>query len=87
MTCKPLVFKVTSTDKFFEWPPYSPDISPIENLWAIMKRVHRFARHTTVDRIRHVWTQDDSVQESEPSLTQGVVSLSTEVLLISVIKL
>ena len=25
--------------KILDWPPYSPDLSPIENIWGIMSNV------------------------------------------------
>ena len=56
--------------------PYSPDISPIENLWAITKqRLHCFVpitQQSLVYRIRDVWAQDDSVQEACQNLITGM---------------
>ena len=34
------------------WPPYSPDLNPIENMWSIVKRnIHRH-RFTSKDSLR-----------------------------------
>ena len=47
----------------FSWPPYSPDLAPIENLWAILKRKVHERRHQSVDElIEHVlqvWDSDE----------------------------
>ncbi|KAK3892873.1 hypothetical protein Pcinc_003274 [Petrolisthes cinctipes] len=47
-----------------DWPPNSPDISPIENLWAILKVKIREADTSTLekleDALHRVWTTINS---------------------------
>ena len=31
-------FLVEKEVKFIKWPPYSPDLNPIENVWSLIKR-------------------------------------------------
>jgi transposase len=45
--------------RVMEWPPYSPDINPIENMWAILKQeIHResvFDKDDLVQRAQAIW--------------------------------
>ena len=34
-------FKKQMGLRTIEWPPYSPDINPIENIWSVMKKTIR----------------------------------------------
>ena len=59
-----------------EWPPYSPDLSPIENLWAIVKtKVHEAAvtsKEELMARIWVIWHEDPSLKASCEALIEGM---------------
>lgn len=49
-----------------EWPPYSPDLSPIENLWAILKmKIHKeplISANQLINRVEDIWYRDESIK-------------------------
>jgi transposase len=47
------------------WPPYSPDLSPIENMWAVVKRRIREQGSTSIEELSHlfveIWTSPEMI--------------------------
>ena len=58
------------------WPPFSPDLSPIENLWAIVKRKLHIASYTSVnemvERIMDICHNDASIKEACVKLIESM---------------
>jgi hypothetical protein len=58
------------------WPPYSPDLSPIENLWAIVKaKVHSStynSKDELVAAVLQVWHHDEDVKKACKTLIEGM---------------
>jgi hypothetical protein len=55
-------FFVEKNIEVMKWPPYSPDLSPIENIWAILKEklhVHAIdSKPQLIAKIRDIWGND-----------------------------
>ena len=49
--------------KNFDWPPYSPDLNSIENIWAIIKRKIAGKTFTIINNLKNklytIWREID----------------------------
>ena len=59
-----------------DWPPYSSDLSPIENLWAILQRklhVNNINnRRDLLEKINNLWNNDPDVLRSVGNLVESM---------------
>lgn len=62
------VFMEHNNIQMLSWPGNSPDLSPIENLWSIIKR--KLQRHDCgtlaklITSVNHIWNYDDELKET-----------------------
>lgn len=51
-----------------DWPPYSPDLSCIENIWSMLKsklHVHQhITRQNLIDRAVDIWENDEDIRKA-----------------------
>ena len=59
-----------------DWPPYSPDLNPIENLWGIAKKKvckKSYANGAQLERaFRELWSIDDNIAAACRSLSRSM---------------
>ena len=48
-----LEFYYENNIKIIDWPPYSPDLNPIENIWVITKRKIAGKNFTTINSLKN----------------------------------
>ena len=60
-----LALEFYSKNKFdrFEWPPYSPDLNPIENVWGIVKQQVNKCDLSKISeviaKVKEIWSESD----------------------------
>ena len=70
--------------KIIDWPPYSPDLNPIENIWAIMKRKIAGKTFTTINSLKNevynmerTWWWDDYEDMNEQLWQNDCIEATT----------
>jgi len=62
--------------QILDWLSYSPDLSPIENLWVILKlkvhAKHYTSKETQIEAVRDIWSNDDGIKNVCKSLIHGM---------------
>lgn len=53
-----------------EWPPYSPDLNPIENLWALLKAAIYKLRPELIDMANNDETKQILVETAQIAWSQ-----------------
>lgn len=62
--------------RVLDWPGNSPDLNPIENLWAILK--NRLKKHTIttkqqlIEKVLHYWSRDPKIPQSLANLIESM---------------
>ena len=60
-----LAFEIYSKNKLdrLEWPPYSPDLNPIENVWGILKQQVNKCDLSKISeviaKVKEIWSELD----------------------------
>lgn len=62
--------------QILDWPGNSPDLNPIENLWAMLKE--RMKKHSLttkqqlISKLQHYWVHDEGIQNSLRNLIESM---------------
>ena len=65
-TLEALQFYYENEVRLIDWPPYSPDLNPIENIWGIMKSKIRGRKFLTISSLKNeiykIWSERNKRQ-------------------------